>query len=53
MPRLRNVQSGAVVSTSEATAARLGSEWQPVTEPEKAKEAPEAPRRTAQRKTKN
>jgi hypothetical protein len=35
MARLRNVQSGAVVSCSEETAARLGSEWEPAdTEPE-------------------
>lgn len=32
MPRLRNVQSGAVVSCSDETAARLGSDWQPVEE---------------------
>lgn len=30
MPRLRN-QHGVVVSVSAETAARLGSEWQPVT----------------------
>ncbi|MCR1785308.1 hypothetical protein KVF89_22400 [Nocardioides carbamazepini] len=29
MPRLRSVRTGAVVSCSEETAARLGSEWQP------------------------
>ena len=29
MPRLRNSQSGAVVSVSDETAARLGSEWEP------------------------
>lgn len=27
--RLRNVNSGAVVSCSEETAARLGGEWKP------------------------
>lgn len=27
MPRLRNGQSGAVVSCSDETAARLGGEW--------------------------
>jgi hypothetical protein len=32
MPRLRNVQSGAVVSVSDETAARLGAEWQPADE---------------------
>lgn len=30
MPRLRNSQTGAVVSCSDETAARLGSEWSPV-----------------------
>lgn len=30
MPRLRNIQSGAVVSCSDETAARLGGEWQAV-----------------------
>lgn len=39
MPRLVNKVTGAVVSVSESTAARLGSEWapadQPVTEPKK------------------
>lgn len=29
MPRLRNTQTGAVVSCSDETAARLGSEWVP------------------------
>lgn len=29
MPRLRNTKTGAVVSTSAETAARLGSEWEP------------------------
>lgn len=27
MPRLRNIQSGAVVSCTDETASRLGSEW--------------------------
>lgn len=37
MPRLRNIQSGAVVSCSDETAARLGSEWVPADEtPKKA-----------------
>lgn len=35
MPRLRNTQSGAVVSCSDETAARLGAEWQPVGAAEK------------------
>lgn len=30
MPRLRNIQTGAVVSCSDETAARLGTEWQPI-----------------------
>ena len=36
MPRLRNIQSGAVVSVSDETAARLGAEWAPAEEPKKA-----------------
>jgi hypothetical protein len=39
MPRLRNIHSGAVVSTSEATAARLGAEWVPADEPEPKRQA--------------
>ena len=38
MPHLRNIQSGAVVSCSDETAARLGSEWEPADKP-----APKAP----------
>lgn len=34
MPRLRSVQSGAVVSTSVETAARLGTEWVDADKPE-------------------
>lgn len=30
MPELRNTKTGAVVSCSEETAARLGTDWQPV-----------------------
>lgn len=30
MPRLRNVNSGVVVSVSDETAGRLDSEWAPV-----------------------
>jgi len=40
MPRLRNVQSGAVVSVSDETAARLGSEWEPAEKVEPVKKAP-------------
>ena len=39
MPRLRNSQTGAVVSVSDETAARLGSEWEPVEK----KAAPKSP----------
>lgn len=42
MPRLRNLQSGAVVNVSDATAARLGSEWGPV--------AQSAPKKTPAKK---
>lgn len=35
MPRLRNVQSGAVISCTDETAARLGGEWESVEAPEK------------------
>lgn len=45
MPRLRSIHSGAVVSVSAETAARLGDEWQPVKEEPKApaKKAPAKP----------
>lgn len=41
MPRIRNGATGAIMSVSESTAARLGSEWAPAdavpeTEPETA-----------------
>lgn len=35
MPRLRNIHSGAVVSVSSETAARLGGEWESVEKPAK------------------
>lgn len=38
MPRLRNIQTGAVVSCSHETAARLGSEWVSVDGPDSNKE---------------
>lgn len=43
MPRLRDSKSGAVVSVSAETAARLGGEWEPADTPAKkaAKKAPE------------
>lgn len=41
MIRLRNVQSGAVVSVTAEKAARLGSEWVPIVPtPEPKKPAP-------------
>lgn len=40
MPKLRNAQSGAVVSCSEATAARLGSEWKASDEAERKPKRP-------------
>ena len=42
MPRLRNIKSGVVVSCSDETAARLGSEWEPADKP-----APKARAKTA------
>jgi hypothetical protein len=33
MPRLRNTQSGAVVSVSDEKAARLGGEWESAEKP--------------------
>ena len=47
MPRLRNVQTGAVVSCSDETAARLGSEWAPVEQEAKATPRKRAPRKSA------
>ena len=44
MPRLRSTKSGAVVSCSEATAASLGAEWEPVDKP-----APAAKKTTAKK----
>lgn len=45
MPRLRNVQTGAVVSCSDETAQRLGTQWEPA-EP-KAKKSAAKPAKTA------
>ena len=45
MPRLRNIQTGAVVSVSDETAARLDSEWEPADKP-----AAKAPAKRAARK---
>lgn len=42
MPRLRNIQTGAVVSCSDETAARLGSGWEPAD-----KSTPKAPAKKA------
>jgi hypothetical protein len=33
MPRLRNTKTGAVVSCSDETAARLGGEWESADKP--------------------
>ena len=49
MPRLRNIQSGAVVSVSDETAVRLGAGWESADKP-----APKAPaKRSAPRKSEN
>lgn len=45
MPRFRNVNTGAVVSCSEETAARLGTEWEPAADEKKAA----APRRSTKK----
>lgn len=39
MPRLRNIHTGAVVSVSDETAARLDAEWEKVTDSKPAKKA--------------
>ena len=41
MPRLRNGQTGAVVSCSDETAARLVGDWQPVEAEKKVEPEPE------------
>lgn len=51
MTRLRNISTGAVVSCSDETAARLGSEWssvevEPTTEVEPEKKPASKPRRS-------
>lgn len=46
MPRLRNIQSGAVVSCSDETAARLGSEWV-AADDRKAAASPKSPAKKA------
>jgi len=33
MPRLRNKRTGVVVNVSDATATKLGAEWEPATKP--------------------
>ena len=54
MARFKHVQSGAVVNVSDATAARLGSEWQShedeATTEEKSDEKPRR-RRSSSRKS--
>lgn len=47
MPRLRNEVTGAVMSVSESTAARLGGEWVPADVP--ASEPSKAPSRRARK----
>lgn len=37
MPRLRNTRTGSVVNVDDATAARLGAEYEPLDKPEPAK----------------
>lgn len=43
MPRLRNVETGVVVSVADATASRLASEWAPEGQ------AKTSPRRTSKK----
>lgn len=43
MPRLRNIQTGAVVSCSDETAVRLGSGWDPADNPKDAPASKRAP----------
>lgn len=47
MPRLRHIRSGAVVSTSKETAARLGAEW---VDADEAPAVEKAPTRRASKK---
>jgi hypothetical protein len=47
MPRLRNEVTGAVLTVSDSTAARLGAGWVPADEK---KPEPEAPKRRQARK---
>lgn len=44
MPRLRNIQTGAVISCSDETAARLDSQWEPAEKP-----APEVTKKTTKK----
>ena len=45
MARFKHVQSGAVVNVSDDTAARLGSEWEPVKAQAKTEEQASTPTR--------
>lgn len=48
MARLRNTLTGTVVSVDDATAARLGSQYEPVDKPGESKPDPKpAPKRRA------
>ena len=40
MARLRNIHSGAIVSVAEEKVARLGAEWEPVSDSAPPKPAP-------------
>jgi len=50
MPRFRNTRTGSVVNVDDATAARLGAEYQPLDKPAPAK--PAAPRKPRGKSTK-
>jgi len=53
VPHLRNIQTGAVVSCSDETAARLGGGWVPAENAEPVTKAPEkrAARKPAVKRT--
>ena len=50
MPRLRNTRTGSVVNVSDATAARLGADYEPVDASEA--EAEKKPQRRARKAAK-
>lgn len=49
MPRFRNTLTGVVVAVDDATAARLGSQYEPISKPDP---KPEPKRRAPARKKK-